>query len=206
MITFVVSEDARVTAKALSDIHLNKQILEADQMINIILNNHESPRARHPSVLSWMGTKVHDKYINGLKQYRNCMLREWIKRGKNNNRDLLVIEGTIVFPSWYSWNRLHNTHKAMLNRKDPKHYKFEVPPSYQKYGYIWPKSVDGDSIRKIRKFQYNSILSKLTADIPENLISPRYCSKIISSGINKGKECGILLKINAEYCGKHSDK
>lgn len=197
MMTFVLDADTRKTAKWLSNLHLNKQITEAMQIINVIENKTtKGGWVNHPMVLSWKGGSEGTRYLNGLKTYYNTLLKEWRKRGGGGTRELYKISKDPMYPWWYSWDRLHQSHKAMLMRKNPAFYDFEVEDEYHEHGYIWPC--------KIKKSQKDDDLSEITAPIPDNLVNAKFCKAKLKSGARQGEKCGLLIKNGGKYCGRHS--
>lgn len=82
----------------------------------------------------WIG------YEDALALYMNAMIDEWVLRGYKNTMKKENITDA-VFPWWFSWKPLHDSHKAALNRKDPEWYHFDVSPCFMCHGYIWPTLV-----------------------------------------------------------------
>lgn len=180
VITFLVTSNFIENAKILDDRRLAKQRVEARQIIDAIENG--TKWKNHPITRAWLG------FIPALKYYTNCIIQEFIRRGGNNNLPLFEIPKMIMMPWWVTWDRLHQSHRAMLIRKDPFYYtdKFEVNPEHYLYGYIWPHSVIYEN-----RF---SPLSTITAPIPKHLINPIYCQAILKSGKRKGDICRQLVK------------
>ena len=189
MMTFIIIGDFILNARLLDKVRLGKQRVEAIQILNAILNG--GGWANHPIVIAWK------YYINALKYYTNCIILEWIKRGGTNNLPLYEISGIIMVPWWSQWDRLHQSHRAMLMRKDPFYYqdKFIVDPEYNSYGYIWPD--------KVTYSTRDSPLTLITAPIPKELINPVYCTGFIKSGIRAGSVCNRLVKDKHTYCKIH---
>jgi len=79
---------------------LGKQRVEAKQILNILLGkakvnrNGKIPWSNHPAVLMWKG------YEEGLKQYYNVIVLEWINRGYKNNMPLITPNQFIIYPPW----------------------------------------------------------------------------------------------------------
>jgi len=92
---------------------------------------------------------------------------------------------------------LHQSHRAMLMRKNPFYYKdkFTVEAEYNSYGYIWP-----DKIPYEHRF---APLEQLTAPIPKELVNPVYCSAILKSGKRSGEYCCRLVKDKQSLCTIH---
>lgn len=171
----------RYTAKILDDRRLGKQRVEAKQIIDAIEKGGKG-WSRHPATAAWRyypidyypqvntGSvsgrstvdilpssitphRIDDAYLPALKLYHDIMVREWIRRGKNNNMKLYYTDDeyesfingmwrhSIPFPEWCSIDSVQYSHMARLIQKDPGYYqpKFpEIPIEYLEYGYIWP--------------------------------------------------------------------
>ena len=191
--TFIVTGNFIENASLLDPQRLAKQRVEAIQILRIIENGGKWQN--HPIVNSWR------PFINALKYYANCIILEFIRRGGNNNLPLFEISSTILVPWWFTWYRLHQSHRAMLMRKNPFYYqgKFLVETEYCKYGYIWPDKVTYE--------QRYAPLSIITAPIPKELINPIYCQTILKSGERSGEPCNCLIKKRTYiYCGVHKPK
>ena len=130
--TFVISSNIRECARALDYRRLGKQRVEARQIFNGTTANGGDGWKNHPATLAWVG------HANALHAYTNAMIDEWISRGYNNNMEKYEISTPVVWPWWFEWEVLHNSHKASLNRKDPSYYSFAIPPGYSEFGYVWP--------------------------------------------------------------------
>jgi len=190
--TFVVCGDFVLSAQMLSNRNLGKQRSEAYQILRIISGEATTAGWRnHTAVKMWRG------YIDGLKYYIDCVIREWIRRGYANTMEIYNISGQVRLPWWTQWPKLHKTHQAMLLRKDPHHYQkhFSMDPEYKDVGYIWPHTIT-------RKEQLHAPLSEICAPIPKDLINPRYCPAVCKSG----DICRILLKGDNLLCGVHRRK
>jgi hypothetical protein len=193
MMTFLVDGDIRVAISLLDDKRLGKQRVEAYQLINILEGKSLSKGWKnHPALKMWVG------YLSGLKFYYNCCVKEWIARGKKNTMELYSIIEEVVFPWWTTWERLHYSHQAMLNRKESSFYSFSVPEEYKTRGYIWPHKLSEND----KDIQINEITVILT---PE-LLNPKYCSSLLKSGKRTGSQCMRLLKAKQERCGIHNKK
>jgi hypothetical protein len=180
MMTFIVVGDLALNAELLDNTRLGKQRVEALQIINAILGNAGAGWRSHPATLAWK------PYLNGLKYYANCIIAEWVKRGNNNNMPYFEIPSVVLMPWWVKWDKLHQSHRAMLMRKDPFYYrtKFTVDPEYMQYGYIWPHSVTNRDLP----------LDQLTAPIPDYLLQAVYCPALLKSGVRKGQSCNRIVK------------
>lgn len=198
MMTFIVIGDFVINAQLLDNVRLGKQRVEAMQIINVLLAKLKGlpPGVKmawinHPAVKAWEG------YIPALQYYTNCIINEFIRRGYQNNMPLYVITEPIVHPWWTQWDRLHNSHRAMLLRKDPFFYpkQFTVPDEFKQYGYIWPHTITQDN--------YNAPLADITTPIPEDLTNAVFCTYPLKSGQRKGESCNLLVRDKHPYCTRH---
>lgn len=162
--TFVVKEDLVENARYLDGNRLNKQRIEAKEIIDILesLDMGIIPEKKgwmyHPATKMWRG------YTNALKVYYNSILREFERRYTGNKMSYYDIDESLYyinkymgngyferpfteysFPPWFSFPPFILSHRASLIRKDPNYYsKFdthEVKP-YLNYGYLWPSNYD----------------------------------------------------------------
>lgn len=131
MMTFVTSSNLIECAKSLDYKRLGKQRVEAYQILNT-LRGHSHGWKNHPAVKMWKG------YESGLAMYMNAMIDEWVLRGYKNTMKKEEIKENPIFPWWFYWKPLHDSHKAALNRKMPSFYHFSVDDVFMSHGYIWP--------------------------------------------------------------------
>ena len=131
MQTFLPYKNYDQCAEILDNKRLNKQILEAYQILKVLSGQSPSGAWRnHPAVLMWKNAEY------SLKAYAKTMIKEAKARGirteKNeSNIDALeAICGEIwgtQKPFWATAssphiNRINITHRANLYRKDPIYY------------------------------------------------------------------------------------
>ncbi len=124
MQTFLPSPSFKQSAEWLDNKRLNKQILEARTIYEIIISGKtEGAWINHPIVKMWR------KYPEALTLYYNECLSQWKNvRGRNHSyRQIPVYKSSVIMPLWLGDNRLHSSHRANLLRKD---YNF-----YSKYGW-----------------------------------------------------------------------
>jgi len=144
------------TASVLDDKRLNKQALEAWQilMTNLRINPDGTPRINkgwmnHPATLMWTGCDL------ALLKYINAMVAEWLQRGHQSTiavkaRDTYasalaqnLVAPEVVYPDWLTdSNKLKQivaTHRKALSVKNWEHYKeFEwFKDNPKTYEYIW---------------------------------------------------------------------
>lgn len=118
------------SAQALDSKRLNKQILEAYQILKVLSGASPTGGWRnHPAVLMWKGHEY------SLRTYANTMISEAKKRGiktDTNEANIQALEsgysnvwGTDM-PKWFGDHakmmRITTTHKARLFDKDPLFY------------------------------------------------------------------------------------
>ena len=139
--------------EALDNRRLNKQILEAYQILNVLSGQSESGAWRnHPAVLMWKGAEA--------ELYRYAMVAIGVAdmRGIKTDKNLANIKALAKkcgamwgdgIPAWrkdsFTMNKVITTHKVNLYRKDPEHYaefaKFEDSiyniPCCDRCKYYW---------------------------------------------------------------------
>jgi hypothetical protein len=144
------------TARTLDDKRLNKQALEAWQilMTNLRLNPDGTPRINkgwmnHPATLMWTGCDL------ALLKYINAMVAEWQRRGNQSSiavkardtyaqalKQYLATE-YLVYPVWLTdvtkLQHIVATHRQALSVKNWDYYKefgwFKENP--KTYDYAW---------------------------------------------------------------------
>lgn len=140
MQTFLPYPSFQKTAEVLDFRRLGKQRSEALTIIRAIeVGNGWS---NHPATKMWTG------YTQALKLYHDKIIKEWVKRGYENNMELFNMNEDIDFPPWLSDKRLHDSHKSNLLRKDPDYYgqfDWNVPDDLD---YFWPTKKDYSIAKK----------------------------------------------------------
>ncbi len=135
MQTFLPYPDFKKSAACLDNRRLNKQILEAKTIYDIITGNSTSKAwIHHPAVLMWKG------YQDALALYYNACLDEWkINRKKNHSYEKIHIvdESHVKMPHWLGDERLHSSHRSNLLRKDEWYDQFGWKESWD-LPYFWP--------------------------------------------------------------------
>lgn len=154
MQTFLPSKDFDVAANMLDSKRLNKQILEAYQILKVLSSNDPKAAWRnHPAVRMWKG------FEHGLFTYALAMVGEANKRGikTDKNMDNLIALRVDKLPQWGhglpKWyqnstemRRIVMTHRARLFVKDHHFYnQFEIAyydsdnkPCCEGCNYYWP--------------------------------------------------------------------
>ena len=148
VVTFVTSSSPKKCARVLDNIRLNKQRVEACQILGDI-TGETSHRINHPATKMWMG------YSEALKVYINACRREWLKRGYTCKLEKFEIdEDNLIWPWWFTCDALHLSHICSLIRKKPDHYNnmFELNDDekiWLDYGYMWPSDLSKSVIKKL---------------------------------------------------------
>ncbi len=148
MQVFVPFKDTRQIAECLDKARLNKQLLEGRQLLNINASGRtKGAWVNHPAAKMVRG------YEGWFFDYLAEIKRECVKRGIETANNWNAIndirhyanvwnqEGT---PLWWGDQRVHDSHKANLYRKDPIHY-FDFRdtinnPCCSRCLYYWPVS------------------------------------------------------------------
>jgi hypothetical protein len=155
MQTFLPFKSFEESAKALDNKRLNKQVLEGYQILKVL--NNPDPRAgwrNHPAVKMWRGhEKSLYRYVMSMVKIAN---QRGIKTDKNVENLTALRNKTISdwgsgLPKWYSneaeLNRLTESHRANLYRKDPEFYMDFVHdkanPCCDRCQYYWVTHVNG---------------------------------------------------------------
>lgn len=144
MQTFLPYESFERSARVLDCKRLGKQRLEAKSIIRINVGETSGGSWKsHPAVLMWRG------YEPLLSYYGLIITDEWIRRGyKDQQRSFFTLKLKefgctsqthldLLKPSWLGKEELHQSHRANLLRKEPKHYEqfWDEDPSIP---YYWP--------------------------------------------------------------------
>ena len=133
MQTFLPYTNFEKTFRVLDSKRLGKQRVEAYQILNILLNRTSTKAWRnHPAVKMWKG------YENALKLYFNECVKEWKKRGFQNNMKLEIIRCKIIMPFWMKSRKFHASHRSNLLRKDKIYYSKFKWKEVDNLPYVWP--------------------------------------------------------------------
>lgn len=142
MQTFLPYPNFACSAMVLDRQRLNKQVLEARQILSAMQNG--GGWRNHPAVKMWRG------HTNALRFYHDVMWREWVRRGYNTTQSELLPRPTdpdlvrmwadsIIQPSWMGREDFHASHRAALLRKDPAHYGQFGWTEEPSGDYVWPE-------------------------------------------------------------------
>jgi hypothetical protein len=138
MQTFLPYADFQKSAKVLDYRRLNKQGVEAYQILRSLLGE-STGWTNHPAVKMWRG------YEDALLEYALIMRNEWIGR---NYRDSLLTKlmelmikynlniSSPKYPKFLGNEEFHRSHRSNLTRKLPAHYSqfWDEPDNLP---YIW---------------------------------------------------------------------
>jgi hypothetical protein len=123
------------SAQVLDRARLGKQRVEGRQMQTAIQEG--SGWSNHPC------TKMWSQHVTALMMYTDCCIKEWIRRGYENNMPLMLDHSKPYFldiemPPWLGDERLHSSHRAALLHKDPEWYSQFDWTEEPKLEYFWP--------------------------------------------------------------------
>lgn len=139
VVTFVPFDNFEACAKSLDYRRLGKQRVEAYQIWRTLTGKSKGWR-NHPAVKSWAG------HTCALAKYTNAMIREWVHRGYRNNMLLLPHCANPKMPWWWGNEKIHASHRGVLNRKKPEFYKFENTMEFTEY--IWPHKLNQSDLKE----------------------------------------------------------
>jgi len=147
MQTFVPFTDNIENAFVLDNKRLNKQLLEGRQIYKILASNKRSGAwVNHPAVKMW---RNHD---NGLFEYLRAIKDECVNRGISTEKNWDALTeihesnwyrgDNVTFPNWWGDERIHQSHRNNLYKKDPEWYHQFINDSSvsccDKCNYFWP--------------------------------------------------------------------
>ena len=141
MQTFLPYPNFANSAAVLDRQRLNKQVLEARQILAALQNG--GGWRNHPAVRMWHG------HSQALRFYHDVMRREWVRRGYVSNQAdlapppddptlLALWAEAIIMPDWLGRGDLHASHRAALLAKDPRHYEQFGWEERPEVAYVWP--------------------------------------------------------------------
>lgn len=128
MQTFLPYSNIQRTVEVLDYRRLGKQRVESWQILKCL--KQENRWKSHPAVKMWKG------YENYLILYMNSCIIEWIKRGYNNNMQIMPVENVIV-PPWFD-GPIHSSHRSALLYKNAEWYGQFGWTEEPKMEYYWP--------------------------------------------------------------------
>jgi len=136
--TFMPLGDFAGSARVLDSPRLNKQRVEAKQIL-MVLSGETTAWRNHPAVIMWQG------YQSALADYGFEMCVEWMKRGGKDHAQLQewfaarIDTMAYYVPEWVYNSDLNLSHRSNLLRKDEAFYR----PLFGHYNrsdmpYLWP--------------------------------------------------------------------
>lgn len=153
MQTFLPSPDFAESARVLDRARLGKQRVETLQIAKA-LTDPEYGWQNHPAVKMWRG------HFCGLVTYGIAVCEEWVDRGYNDtcngklidiyaqqwdawidSGDSLMHEPLGLLrptPPWLGDEAFHASHRSVLLRKAPDHYRKFWPDEPDDLEYVWP--------------------------------------------------------------------
>jgi len=128
MQTFLPYPSFKDSAACLDYKRLGNQRVEANQILNVLRKPpaKKSGWHNHPTVLMWKG------YELALEEYKNCCIREWIRRGYKNTMVISDVD-SFTYPVWFGCESFHASHRSNLLRKN-----FEY---YGRFGWVEPATL-----------------------------------------------------------------
>lgn len=194
--TFLPFEDYQATARILDNTRLGKQRGEAYQIINALESTDPDPGyINHMATQMWVG------YVDALKEYTNVMIKEWVRRGNQNEMILYSLpESPPQRPPWHSDQRVRYSHQARLIQKYREYYEPlfpSLPAEYLAFGYIWPSKHD---------LTHPDSHKQRLSQIAEPKAVERRCAAKYKS---TGKPCKATLRKPGPdqlYCRTHTPK
>lgn len=136
MQTFLPYPDFKKSASCLDNQRLNKQIIEAKTIYDIIVENRTTGGwINHPATRMWRG------YAEALALYINACLDEWkINRKRNHSYEKISVadEKNVKIPPWIGNEKFHASHRSNLLRKDAFYYEKFGWTEGPGLPYIWP--------------------------------------------------------------------
>jgi len=133
MQTFVPYPDVILSVRCLDWERLGKQRAECEQILNA-LTLPEYGWKHHTAVVMWRGCEEY------LKHYMNECIREWVRRGYNNEMPYNKLDlSRIEAPYWWG-GMIHASHRSNLLRKDAEFYGQYGWSEGPDLPYYWPKN------------------------------------------------------------------
>jgi hypothetical protein len=132
MQTFLPYSSFEKSAQVLDNKRLNKQHVEAYQLINTIEQNKKAWR-NHPACRMW------ENNVDALKEYANIIKQECLNRNfKSEKIPFYNLPKNINYPKWLGWKLFHISMQSNLVRKNSEFYSKYGWRDYGIEGYFWP--------------------------------------------------------------------
>jgi hypothetical protein len=163
MQTFMPYIHVRESLESIDNQRLNKQILEASQIIQCI-DDPDRGYQSHPAVRMWRG------HILALCNYgaiaadvfaeRFCKADDrsvWFARRQTELRSKYPIEQG-KYPPWFGCIAVHASHRSRLIVKNPDRYGPEWPDTPEDMPYLWPVNTGPDTFYlKLARVDYRRL-------------------------------------------------
>ena len=138
MNTFLPYPNFVASARCLDSRRLGKQRVEGRQIQTAL--QKVGGWSNHPATKMWSGC------IEALMLYTDCCIREWTRRGYENNMPLMLdIRAPYVLklrmPNWLGDDKFHSSHRAALLHKEEEWYCQFGWSEEPVLDYFWPKGV-----------------------------------------------------------------
>jgi hypothetical protein len=144
MITYLPYPDYVMSARALGPVALEQSLDDAITILNVLTTPAmaNTPQSNNPAVRMWTG------YVPALAAYANTMARAMPVKMRQPNAEAfigsrwsddpetwvaLISERLTAetLPWWFGWPDLHQSHRAMLLRESPLHYRQVFPSLFE---------------------------------------------------------------------------
>jgi hypothetical protein len=159
MQTFVPFPDFQESAAVLDSKRLQKQLLEGRQLYNIISGQATTKGWRnHPAALMWRG------YDTAFFEYLTAIKEECVNRSINTIKNWEAIlhihewnwnRGNLIYPAWWGDERVHQSHRNNLYRKNPDYYPQFKNDKFvsccEKCSYVWPVQTHGYTLQLVNQ-------------------------------------------------------
>lgn len=153
MQTFLPYPDFDESARALDNVRLGKQRVEALQILRALTRPVYGWK-HHPAVLMWRG------FEEALGAYGVAVCREWCRRGFADTCERKILDDLAeagvpvpprkqaelaragALPPWLGDDHVHRSHRSALVRKQPEWYRSHFPDDAPDLPYAWPVTKD----------------------------------------------------------------
>ena len=163
MQTFLPDPKFTYAAAVLDRQRLGKQRIEAFQILEALAGLRPNWK-HHPAVIMWTGCEV------TLAKYGIAICNEWANRGyEDNMRERFIdfmqdglYQGQFQpgrndgIPWWLGVNGFHLSHRSVLLRKNPEHYRQYWPDVPDTLEYTWPEPRDPIPFEPLRHLDWVS--------------------------------------------------
>lgn len=146
MQTFLPYSSYLLSSRALDSRRLQKQIVECQQILKVLLYPEQKAWKNHPAVLMWKGHELH------LAVYAHQCYLEWVSRGYGPTHKSmtwivdnleLIDDNSNLPPPWLGNKEFHNSHRSNLLRKSEYYNQYEEEWNVPKdIPYVWPTKVE----------------------------------------------------------------